>query len=208
MRLWLCVVVAAVGCKTSEKRKPDEQAGPPAVASCDYKAEVLGGTNHRCLEIFDPAAIAEQEAWCAELSGPRARPVFARHGCPIEGRDGGCLYPNGTIEWRYTGESSCIGGLEFKTAPKIKGATPYRCATATLCRETMSVINLLQTVEKQNCETGGGTFEPGMCSADAVVGRCTTKERTRTTTWVYYDAALTPEQAKQHCEGMRGTFTP
>lgn len=199
---------AAVGCKTSEKRKPDDSAGPPAVASCDYKAEVLGGTNHRCLEIFDPAAVADHEAWCKELSGPRDHSAFARAGCPSEAKQGGCLYPNGTIEWRYAGASSCIGGREFRTAPKIKVATPYRCATDTLCRETMSVIDLTDTVEKQNCEAGGGSFELGLCSADRVVGRCTMKERTRTTTWVYYDATLTAAQAQQHCAGMRGIFSP
>jgi hypothetical protein len=202
----LCAVVAAAGCKTSEKREPDEQAGPPAVASCDYKVEAQGGTSHRCLEIFDPAAIADQETWCKELSGPKNQPTFARRACPVDGRKGGCLYPNGTIEWLYSGESSCVGGLDFKTAPKIRGATPYRCATPKLCRETVSVINLAHTAEKQSCEAGGGTFEPGMCSAAGVVGRCTTKERTRTTTWVYYDPALSPEQVKQHCDGMRGTF--
>lgn len=205
--LWAVVAVAA--CKKHDKRVPDEADGPPVVASCDYQAEVLGGTNHRCFEIFDPVAVAAQQAWCTRLARPGSQPVFSRgRGCPLEGRHGGCLYPNGTIDWHYEGEHACIGGREFKTAPRIKVATPYRCATASVCRETMSVINLAATADQQSCESSGGVFELAMCSADDVVGRCTTKDRTRTTTWVYYASTSTLAQAKQQCARLDGVFTP
>lgn len=207
--LAIVVVLAACSSKTEEKRKSEVASGPPVVASCDYRSEVLDGNRHGCLEIFDPSAVELHAAWCNDLKGPRDHPTFRRgEPCPAEGRRGGCLYPNGTISWQYEGKPSCIGGLEFKDAPKLAAATPYRCATDRLCTEVISVFDLGATVEKKNCETGGGTFAANSCSADNVVGRCATRDRSRDTTWVYYGPALTPEQAKQHCETMPGTFSP
>ncbi len=207
MRYLLAVAVALVGCKTHEKR--DESAGPLPVASCDYTTEALGGTSHRCLDVFDSAAVLEQEGFCKELAGPRDQATFTRgQGCTVQGRNGGCLYPNGTIEWFYTGKPVCIAGREFTEQPKVKVASPYRCATRKQCREVMSVINLAQTSEKQSCAREGGTFEAALCSADNVIGRCMTKARTRDTRWVYYGPAFTLEQARRACEAMKGTFSP
>jgi len=207
--LVIVLVSGLVACKSEETRKPrSASAGPPAVGSCDYRSEVLDGKRHSCLEIYDATAVELHAGWCNELSGPRDHPTFRKgQGCPLEGRRGGCLFPNGTVSWQYEGKPSCMGAMEFKDAPTIEKATPYRCATPKLCRETMSVFDMTKTVDKQNCESGGGTFEMGTCSADQVAGRCATRSRFQDTTWVYY-APMTTEQAKQHCETMPGTFTP
>ena len=203
------ILLLVVGCKkTEEKAKVAAPSGPPPVASCDYRSEVLDGKRHSCLEIYDESAVTLHEGWCNEMKGPRDHPTFAKgKGCPAAARKGGCLYPNGTISWQYEGEPRCIGGLEFKDTPAIEKATPYRCAQPKLCRETMSVFDMTKTVEKKNCETGGGTFEVGSCSSDNVAGRCATRDRSQDTTWVYY-APMTTEQAKPHCESIPGSFTP
>jgi hypothetical protein len=204
----LAVVVALVGCRTHQKR--EESAVPMPVASCDYQTEAIGGgTNHRCLDIFDSAAVTEQEGFCKELVGPRDHATFKRgESCATADRKGGCLYPNGTIEWFYSGEPACVAGRKFEERPKVKVASPYRCTTPKLCSEVMSVINLSETTAKQSCGSIGGTFEAELCSADNVAGRCMTKERTRDTRWVYYRPTMTFEQAKRACEAMKGSFSP
>jgi len=209
MRLALAIVVALCACKTKEKRAPNTASGPPAVASCDYRSEVLDGNRHSCVEIFDDNAVDQHEKWCNEMSGPRDHPTFARgKGCPPDGRHGGCLFPNGTVNWAYEGKATCIGGLEFKDAPVIMTAAPYRCGNDHLCFETMSVIDLGKTVDKKNCETMGNTFAAGSCATDQVVGQCASRDRSRDTTWLYYGPAMTLEQAQTHCEQLHGTFTP
>ena len=141
------LLAVLASCKTSEK-KAGTPAGPPAAARCDYVSETAGA-NHSCQEVYADGQVAALEAWCGKLEGRRDHGTFTKGtGCAADGRDGGCLYPNGSVNWRYKGDVSCIGGLEFKDAPKRKTSTPYRCANDRLCRETQSVYDLSKTVEK------------------------------------------------------------
>jgi hypothetical protein len=202
------LLALAVGCKNTEKRKPSSSSGPPAVASCDYVADLLDGKRHSCFEIYDATTVELHAGWCKQLETKQDHPTFRRgEGCPLEGRKGGCLYPNGVIAWYYEGKPSCVLGQEFTDAPKVASATPYRCAGARLCSETTSVFDLTKTVEKQNCETIGETkFEAGSCSADNVAARCAVRAQTRDTTWLFY-TPMTVDEAKQQCDKLSGTFT-
>ncbi|NVB79310.1 MAG: hypothetical protein HOV81_13015 [Kofleriaceae bacterium] len=204
MRRALVLLAVLAACKTSEK-KAGTPSGPAVAARCDYVSKTAG-ENHSCFEVYADAQVDALDKWCATLQGPRDRGTFTKgEACPAEGRHGGCLYPNGSVRWKYKGDVSCIGALEFKDSPPRKESTPYRCMGGPLCRETQSVFDLSKTVEATNCKTGGGTYSAGSCSTENVVGRCEVRRYSDDTTWVYYAPAKV-ELARSQCTELEGTF--
>lgn len=204
MRRALVLLAVLAACKTSEK-KAGTAAGPAAAASCDYVSQTVG-ENHSCQEVYADGQAGALAKWCAKLQGPRDHGTFAKgKGCAAEGRNGGCLHPNGSVTWKYKGDVSCIGGLEFDDSPPRKESTPYRCENPRLCTETQSVFDLTKTVTAKNCETGGSTFSAGSCSTENVVARCELHGQDDDMTWFFY-APVSLEQAKDTCTQLEGTF--
>jgi hypothetical protein len=204
MRIALVFVAVLAACKTSEK-KAGTPSGPSVAASCDYVSQTVG-ENHSCQEVYAESQVEALERWCAKLQGPRDHGAFAKaKACAAGGRHGGCLYPNGSVTWKYKGDHACIGGLEFDDAPPRKESTPYRCENPRLCTETQSVFDLTKTVTAKNCETGGAKFSAGSCSAENVVARCELHRQDADTTWFFY-APVSAEQAKDTCQQLEGTF--
>lgn len=203
MRSALVLLAVLASCKTSEK-KAGTPAGPAVAARCDYVSKTVG-ENHSCYEVYSEAQVAALQSWCAKLQGPRDHGVFAKgEACAADARHGGCLSPNGSVQWKYKGDVSCIGGLEFKDSPPRKESTPYRCAEEHLCRETQSVFDLSKTVEATNCQTAGGTYSAGSCSTENVVARCEIRRHSEDTTWVYY-APIPLDLARSQCKSLEGT---
>jgi hypothetical protein len=204
MRRALVLLAVLAACKTSEK-KAGTPAGPAVAARCDYVSKTVG-ENHSCYEVYAESQIDALETWCAKLQGARDHGMFTKGAsCPMEGRQGGCLHPNGSVQWKYKGDFTCIGGLEFKDSPPRKESTPYRCVDPHFCRETPSVFDLSKTVDARNCETGGGTFSAGSCSTENVIARCEVRRFSDDTTWVFY-ARVPVEQAQKMCAQLEGTF--
>ncbi len=204
MRRALALLAVLASCKTSEK-KAGTPSGPAVAASCDYVSKTVG-ENHSCQEVYAESQVAALETWCAKLQGPRDRGTFARGtACAAEGRNGGCLYPNGSVNWKYKGDVSCMGGQPFDDAPRRKESTPYRCANPQLCTETQSVFDLSKTVTAKNCETGGSTFGAGSCSTENVIARCTVRGHDEDTTWFFY-APVDIEVARKTCTELEGVL--
>jgi hypothetical protein len=204
MRPALVVLAVLASCKTSEK-KAGTPSGPAVAARCDYVSTTVG-ENHSCYEVYAEAQVDALESWCAKLQGPRDHGTFTTGAaCPAEGRHGGCLYPNGSVQWKYKGDVPCIGGLAFDDAPPRKESTPYRCVNPRLCRESQSVFDLSKTSLAKECADGGSTYSAGSCSTENVVARCELHRSYEDSTWVFY-APVSTDEARQTCAQLDGTL--
>ena len=198
----IVVLVAIPACK----QRRSAPAGPPAVASCDYTSQTAT-RNHNCFEIYAPSRVASWQQLCEHMHDRMDRGTFLRgKGCPIDGRHGGVLEPDGTIEWNYAGKASYVLGRPFEDAAPAHGpAQAYHCTSSTSCLEEDSVFDLSSTVEKANCQTMGGTFGAGPCATSNVVGRCAMSGAEMATARLFY-APLTADQARETCARAEGAF--
>lgn len=210
MRPALLALIAASACKST----PPAPTGPVPALACDYVATLGSREQHTCTEVRDPAAADATRAWWSKIAGPRDQVrCEGASRCSQAGRVGGCVHPNGNIEWTYTGtadaaERACSPGVFVRgEAPPLPTSAAFRCVGHGLCQEHASVIDLLATVEAANCRTGGSTFEPGTCATTGAVGRCRTATAQATTTWTLY-APKTAAEVTTLCQQLEGSLEP
>lgn len=208
--LFVILVLTLAACR----RKPPP--GPPPLLRCDSVDQLLTGPHHICTEVRDPKIVESQRAWWQHLNNSRITTVCTENeSCPLDEKRGGCLMPNGAVEWNYSEDvdqirARCSRGRFVGAGETLPATTSmtFRCARDATCDEMTSGIDLIPTVEAQNCAVTSGKFEAGPCSVASVVGRCQFHNVDMETVRLYDARTFDAERAKRACALSEGSFVP